>query len=97
MTGTGKNKNEVADNEAALIVSKKVSWKGWNCTDEEKAKSLSVETFFNAIGFDIQISDMCNAFIGYMIWPHTSILDSICRTVNIIHSHFPTVRKVANN
>ena len=34
----GNNKNEVADIEAAIIVSIKVSWKDWNCTDEQKQK-----------------------------------------------------------
>ena len=44
-----------------------------------------------------KILDMCNAAIGYMIWQHTFVLDSICRTVNIVHTDFASLRKVANN
>ena len=60
-------------------------------------KTLSRETWFNAIVFDIQIPGMCNAPIGYMLWRPTITQDSICRTVSVFHIHFPTLRKVAKN
>ena len=50
------NKKEVAGVLVAIIVSINASWKDWKCKDEQKAKSLSVEKWFNAIGFDIQFS-----------------------------------------
>ena len=34
---------------------------------------------------------------GHVVWRHSFNLDPLCRTVNVIHSHFATLRKVAHN
>ena len=32
---------------------------------------------------------------GHVVWRHTFILKPTCGAVSLIHSHFPTLRKVA--